>query len=122
MVVRLILLIATVLGLLMGGHYLLYHSAVRAFAIEPGTFRKTLLALVFFLSASFPLAMLLVKAGRNPLTGGFFVLAALWMGLFFNLLLAAGAGWLVAGVSKLSGLRLDPRWVFLGAGALARWS
>lgn len=114
MMVRLIFLIATVLGLLVGGHYLLYHSAVRAFAIEPGTLRKILLALVFFLSASFPLAMLLVRAGRNPLTSGFFVLAALWMGLFFNLLLAAGPGWLVAAVSKL-----DPRWVFFGAAACA---
>jgi predicted MPP superfamily phosphohydrolase len=119
MILRLILLLATVLGLLVGGHYLLYHSAVRAFAIEPGTLRKILLALAFFLSASFPLAILFVKIGRNPLSSGFFVLAALWMGLFINLLMAAGAGWLVAGVFKIAGLRLDPRWVFLGAGALA---
>lgn len=119
MVFRLILLLAAVLGVLVGGHYLIYHSAVRAFAIEPGAFRKVLLALAFFLSASFPLAILLVKLGQNPFTGGFFMLAALWMGLFINLLLAAGLGWLAAGVLKLAGLRLDPRWVFLGAGALA---
>lgn len=119
MVVRLIILIATVLGLLVGGHYLLYHSAVRAFAIEPGTLRKVMLGLVFFLSASFPLAILLVKTGQNWFSGGFFVLATLWMGLFFNLLLAAGLGWLVAGVSKLAGLRLDPRWIFVGVGGLA---
>jgi len=119
MVVRLIFLIATVLGLLVGGHYLIYHSAVRAFSIEPGVFRKVLLALAFFLSASFPLGILLVKLGRNPITGWFFILAAVWMGLFINLLMAAGLGWLVAGVSKLAGLRLDPRWIFLGAGALA---
>ena len=114
MVVRLIFLITAVLGLLVGGHYLIYHSAVRAFAIEPGTLRKIMLGLVFFLSASFPLAILLVKIGQNWFSGGFFVLAALWMGLFFNLLLAAGLGWLVAAVSKL-----DPRWIFIGAASLA---
>ena len=114
MVVRLILLVAAVMGLLVGGHYLLYHSAVRAFLIEPGILRKVMLGLAFFLSASFPLAILLVKTGQNWFTGGFFILAALWMGLFFNLLLAAGLGWLVAAVSKI-----DPRWVFLGAAALA---
>jgi predicted MPP superfamily phosphohydrolase len=119
MIVRFILLIATVLGLLVGGHYLVYHSAVRAFAIEPGTLRKVMLGLVFFLSASFPLAIFLVKTGQNWFTGGFFVLAALWMGLFFNLLLAAGLGWTVAGVVKLAGLKLDPRWIFIGAASLA---
>ena len=119
MVVKLILLIAAVLGLLVGGHYLLYHSAVRAFAIEPGILRKVMLGLVFFLSASFPLAILLVKTGQNWFSGGFFVLAALWMGLFFNLLMAAGLGWLAAGVVKLAGVKLDPRWIFIGAAALA---
>jgi len=119
MVLRLILLIATVLGLLVSGHYLFYHSAVRAFAIEPGILRKVMLGLVFFLSASFPLAILLVKTGQNWFSGGFFALAALWMGLFFNLLLAAGLGWLVAGVVKLAGLKLDPRWIFIGAASLA---
>jgi len=119
MVVRLILLIATVLGLLVGGHYLIYHSAVRAFALEPGTLRKVMLGLVFFLSASFPLGILLVKTGQNWFSGGFFVLAALWMGLFFNLLLAAGLGWLVALGVKLAGVKLDPRWIFIGAASLA---
>lgn len=119
MVFRLILLLATVLGLLVGGHYLLYHSAVRALAIEPGALRKFLLALVFFLSASFPLAILLVKIGQNQFSSGIFVLAALWMGLFINLLLAAGLGWLAAGIFKFAGLRLDPRWIFVGAGGLA---
>ena len=119
MVLRLILLIAAVLGLLVGGHYLIYHSTVRAFAIEPGTLRKVMLGLVLFLSASFPLAILLVKIGQNWFSGGFFVLAALWMGLFFNLLLAAGPGWLVAGVSRLAGLNIDPRWIFIGAACMA---
>ncbi len=119
MIVRLIFLIATVLGLLVGGHYLIYYSAVRAFSVEPGTFRKVMLALAFFLSASFPLGILLVKLGRNPLSSGFFILAALWMGMFINLLVAAGLGWLAAGVWKLAGLKVDPRWIFLSAAALA---
>jgi predicted MPP superfamily phosphohydrolase len=119
MIFRLILLLAAVLGLLVGGHYLIYYSAVRAFAIEPGALRKSLLALAFFLSASFPLGILLVKLGRNPFSSGFFILAAVWMGLFINLLMAADLGWLVAGVLKLARLRLDPRWIFLGAGGLA---
>ena len=109
MIVKLILLILTVLGLLLGTHYVLYVSTVRAFTIDHGILRKTLLCTLLFLSLSFPASLVLVKNGRNLFFEYFYILASMWMGLFLNLLLAAAIGWLIVKGVKLTGWELCPK-------------
>ena len=119
MIVRLLLVLLMILGLLVGTHYFIHYSVVRAFIIEQGAVRKALFSVLLFFSLSFPASVLLVRIWRNFLSECFFILSMVWMGLFLNLLLAATAGWLLVGAARLAGRELDPKWVAIVAGSLA---
>ena len=64
MIARLVLMLLLTLGLLVGTHYFVYHSVVRAFVIEQGAVRKALFGALLFLSLSFPAAVVLVGRVR----------------------------------------------------------
>ena len=119
MIARLVLMLLVTLGLLVGAHYFVYHSVVRAFVIEQGAVRKALFGILLLLSLSFPASVLLVRIWRNFLSEFFFIVAMVWMGLLLNLLLAADSGWLLVGAAKLAGRDLDPKRVAIVAASVA---
>jgi len=116
-ILRLVLLVAVVLGLLVGTHLLIYLSVVRWMAIDSHVLRRGILALLLLLSLSMPASMLLVKQLPCGFTHGLFTGASIWIGFFINLLLAVGAAWVLLALFRLAGLSPNPRWA-----ALTAWS
>ncbi|MCP4751147.1 MAG: metallophosphoesterase [Proteobacteria bacterium] len=100
MVVRFVVFIGLILSVLFGCHYLVYTSIVRLFALQ-GSGLKLGLSIAFpVLSVSFVASFFLLFWQENRLTVGFYILAATWIGLLINLLLAVGLSWLVIAISR----------------------
>ncbi len=111
MVLRMIIMILTTLGVLIGSHYFLYYSAIQGFGIDKGVFRQVLLGSLLFLSVTFPITAPIVRFWRNFFSQLCFYLAMAWVALLVNLLLATIAGWALAGVMKLVGRGFNPKWI-----------
>jgi predicted MPP superfamily phosphohydrolase len=118
-VVLLIVLIVGVLGLLVGSHYAVYLTIIRALELEQGLTRRILLGLLMAMSLSFPVSILLVNLWRSAVSALLFVLASYWMALLINLLLAVALFWVIVLGGKLFGAPIPRRWPLLALGALA---
>lgn len=100
--------ITLALLLLFGGHWLLYYSIVRFFAVKPGILLLSLRILFAFLSVSFILASVLAFRFNNIFERIFYYATASWLGVSFYLLLAACLAWGVKFAISRSGIELSP--------------
>lgn len=119
MILKLILLIGVVLGLLFGAHYLIYATIVRFLSLTSPAVRASLFGTMFLLALSLPAAAILVNLWENSVTRWTYALAATWMGLLVNLLLAALLSWLVLWISRATSWTPSPRWIVTVAAAAA---
>jgi predicted MPP superfamily phosphohydrolase len=111
MVLKMLLFLAGLLSLLVGAHWLLYKAAVGLFLIRSTGLRAVLSAVLLLLSLSFVASFLLLRWQQNALTAGFYMFAAVWIGLFINLLLAALLSWMICAGVRLAGAHPDTRLV-----------
>ena len=102
---RLILTVSLVVALC--GHVLLYFTLVRFFGISKKTHKRFLAGLLAFLYTSEMLASFVVHFYDNAFTRAFYFFGWSWLGLFLYLLMAAIACWLVLGIARLTGRRLN---------------
>lgn len=94
------------LVVLFGGHYFLYFSIVRFFAIS-AILKKVLLISFAFLSISFILASLLTQLNEGFLVKDFYFISGFWLGFLFYLMLASAVVWLILGVGKVFSLNIN---------------
>jgi predicted MPP superfamily phosphohydrolase len=85
-------------------HAALYRFTLRLFAVTHPGARWLLLAAFSLLAVSFMAAFFLLRWQENALTIDFYRVAAVWVALSVNLLLAVGATWLCYGVLRLLGV------------------
>ncbi len=109
MILKFILFIGLVVAILFGAHFLLYIAIVRSFAIANSTLRAALFISLCFLSVSFVASFILIHRWENLLTSSFYIFSATWLGLFVNLCLAVGSGWLIMGIIRLVGYHPNPQ-------------
>ncbi len=103
MIFRFILFIGVLVTILFGAHFLLYIALVRSFAIANATLKTALFISLSFLSVSFVISFILIHWWENILTSSFYIFSATWLGLFVNLCMAVGSGWLLMGIIRLVG-------------------
>jgi uncharacterized protein len=103
----LIALIASIQSVLLLTHYLLYETWAfsPAGSETPGAFWIKLA--LGSLSVSFVAASLLAFRYTNAALRAFYKIAAVWMGLFSFLFLAAVSSWIIFGVARLAGLDMN---------------
>jgi hypothetical protein len=104
---RLIGFIAVIQSVLLLTHWLLYETWAFSSAGSDTSgvlWIKTILAI---LSVSFVVASLLAFRYSNRVVSTIYRIAAVWMGLFSFLLLAAASSWVVFGIGRLAGLDVN---------------
>jgi predicted MPP superfamily phosphohydrolase len=104
-----LLLLLTVVAFLLGSHYFIHYSVLRAFDVSRPRVRLALLLAFTALAASVPLAMLLHRVHGNPVTRTFHTLSSFWIGLAIHLVFFLALGWAVHGVSRSVGRPLARR-------------
>jgi len=100
------LFIVLLLIVLFGGHYFLYFSVVRFFAIS-GILKKVLLVSIVFLSVSFIFALLLAQLNEGFLVKVFYFISSFWLSFLFYFILAAAAVWLIFWAGKIFDLNVN---------------
>jgi len=93
--------IAVVQVVLLLGHYLLYETWTLAGITRPETWLKLVVGLS---SVSFVVASFLAFRYTNVVVRVFYRVAAVWLGLFSFLFLAAVSSWFVFAISELAGI------------------
>ena len=114
---RIVAMLVVMVGLLLGGHFLIFRFF--ALAVTDPSARLALFATLAVLSISFPAAAVLVHTRANAVTETYYVIAAVWIGLFVNLLLAIGVIRLALFGADLAGLTVRRDLVVLAGGAAA---
>jgi predicted MPP superfamily phosphohydrolase len=109
MIIKFILFIGVLVTILFGAHFLLYIALVRSFTIANATLKTALFICLSFLSVSFVISFILIHWWENLLTSSFYIFSATWLGLFVNLCVAAGLGWLLMGIIRLVGYNPNPQ-------------
>lgn len=79
-----------------GIHLFLYYSVVRFFAVTSPCLKNAFFITASFLSVSFMISAILIRAHINPFTRALYALSAFWSGFAIYLLLAAALCWLIA--------------------------
>ena len=104
---RLIGFIAVVQSVLWLMHWLLYETW--AFSFSGGETSRVFLIkrILAILSVSFVVASLLAFRYSNRIVSTIYRIAAVWMGLFSFLLLAAASSWVVFGIGRLAGVDVN---------------
>ncbi len=102
---RLILTVSLIVALC--GHVLLYFTIIRFFGISKKAHRRGLAGLLTFLYISAMLASYVAHLYDNAATRAFYFFGWFWLGLFLYLLMAAIACWLILGMARLAGRRLN---------------
>jgi predicted MPP superfamily phosphohydrolase len=110
MILKVIVLLAVILGMMTGAHLLLYKAIVNFWGITGPVAKSIMLAGLLFLALSFMASFFLLRIHENQFTIGFYIFAATWTGFFLNLLLAAGACWLIITILRIAGLNPNTRW------------
>lgn len=108
---KIILLLGFILAIMTGAHLLLYKAIVNFWGISGPYARSILLVGLLFLALSFMASFFLLRIQENQFTIGFYIFSATWTGLFLNLLLAAGACWLLIVILRVVGLNPNTRWI-----------
>jgi hypothetical protein len=106
---RLVLFILPFLLGILGAHYALYITVVKAFGIEHIGPKLAVYLVPLFLTLSFIFANILLHFTRNALTEAYGVISVVWLGFFINLLMAVGLVWLAYPAFRLAGRTPDLR-------------
>jgi hypothetical protein len=114
MMIKNILLLATILGLTIATHLFFYKTIVRLFILTNPALRATFFVIIMLLSLSFMASFFLLRWQENPWSVGFYVFSATWMGLFINLLLAALLSWLILASVGFAGGKLNTKLIASG--------
>ena len=101
---RLIGFIAVVQSVLWLTHWLLYETWTFSFSGGETSGMFWIRRILAILSVSFVVASLLAFRYSNRIVSMTYRIAAVWMGLFSFLLLAAASSWVVFGIGRLAGL------------------
>ena len=104
---RLIGLIAVVQSVLWLTHWLLYETWTFSFSGGETSGMFWIRRILAILSVSFVVASLLAFRYSNRIVSMTYRIAAVWMGLFSFLLLAAASSWVVLGIGRLAGLGVN---------------
>lgn len=113
MMLRFIIFISLTCFFLFGAHYLLYKSMVQFFLISQASLKWLLFYIILFLALSFIAAVILLNWKDNWITTGFYLLAATWLGLLINLLLAVGLSWVIIWIARM--FQFNPHTPVMGA-------
>jgi predicted MPP superfamily phosphohydrolase len=84
-------------------HLVLYRFVLRVLGVAHPLARTILMAVFALLAVSFMAAFLLLRWQENALTIGFYRVSAVWFALAINLILAAGATWVIYGALRVLG-------------------
>lgn len=104
---RLIGFIAVVQSVLWLTHWLLYETWTFSFSGGETSGMFWIKRILAILSVSFVVASLLAFRYSNRIVSTIYRIAAVWMGLFSFLLLAAASSWVVFGIGRLAGLDVN---------------
>ncbi len=111
MILKVILFLAVILAITTGAHLLLYKAIVSFGGITNPLVKSILLVSLVLLALSFMASFFLLRIQENQFTIGFYIFSATWTGLFLNLLLAAGACWLLISLLRIIGQSPNTRWI-----------
>lgn len=111
MILKVILFLAVILAITTGAHLLLYKAIVNFWEITSPWVKSILLVVLLLLALSFMASFFLLRIQENQFTIGFYIFSATWTGLFLNLLLAAGACWLLISLLRIIGQNPNTRWI-----------
>ena len=114
MAIKIILFLGVVLILISGAHLLFYKAIVRFLIITSPPFKSFLFIFLLLLSLSFLSSFFLLNWTENLFTVRFYMLSAIWTGLFVNLLLALPASWLITIISRFAGINPNTRIITTG--------
>jgi predicted MPP superfamily phosphohydrolase len=119
MLLKVIVFLAIILAVTVGAHLLLYTVIVNLCSVASPPLKSVLLFGLLFLSLCFMASFFLLRIQENPFTIGFYIFSATWTGLFLNLLLAAGACWLIVFILHIAGQNPNTRLIATVAFCLA---
>jgi predicted MPP superfamily phosphohydrolase len=119
MVLKIVLFLAAILTLTVGAHLLLYKAVTGLFVIKSPGLKAAMFVTLLLLSLSFMASFFLLRWQENSLTVGFYMFAAVWTGIFVNLLLAALLSWIICAAVWLAGTYPDTRLIAAGCICLA---
>jgi len=119
MILKVIVFLAVILAVTIGAHLLLYKAIVSFCAIAESPVKSILFFGLLFLSLCFMASFFLLRIQESPVTIGFYIFSATWTGVFLNLLLAAGACWLMVFILRVAGQNPDTRLITTVALCLA---
>ena len=95
------------LGILLGGHYLLYFSLIKFFSINQPSAKTTLLLILLFLALSFIASSIIIHFNHNLLFRIFYLVSASWWGIMVNLLVGIALIWLTVWLAKLVEFKVE---------------
>ncbi len=111
MIIKVILFLAVILAITTATHLLLYKAIVSFWGITSPLAKSILLGGLVLLSLSFMASFFLLRIQENQFSIGFYIFSATWTGLFLNLLMAAGACWLLISLLRIIGQNPNTRWI-----------
>ena len=118
-----IMMMALMSAVLLGGHFFLYFSLVRFLGIGETKIKVVLALALFLLSISFIVASVLAHYSENVFTREIYFLTSLWLAVGWNLSLTLMLSWMVVGVAKLFNADFDYKYLvilsFLGTAMLS---
>jgi len=104
---RLVIFIAVIQSVLWSAHWLLFETWTFSSAESNASAALWIKVVLAFLSVSFVAASLLAYRYTNVVVSAIYRVAAVWMGLFSFLFLAAAGSWILFGVGRLAGLDMN---------------
>jgi len=109
MILKVIVFLAVILSIMIGAHLLLYKAIVNFWGVVSPFTKSILLVGLLLLAISFMASFFLLRIQENQYTIGFYIFSATWTGVFVNLLMAAGACWLIIAILRLAGQNPNTR-------------
>lgn len=103
MMLAFIAFVSVVSAVLIGAHYFVFLSFLRAFSLSAPLFKYVALTLSFLLPLGFFAASALAHFWENAAARGLYVSFAFWMGTFVNILFAALVFLAAVSVAKITG-------------------
>lgn len=105
--------VSVVSAVLIGVHYFVFLSFLRAFSLSTPFFKYVAIVFSFLLPLGFFAASALAHFWENAFARGLYALFAFWMGAFVNMLLAAVLFFVIVFVAKSAGFGM-PRPILAG--------
>lgn len=99
--------------ILLVGHWFIYKTVVRFFNISPGTALSVLKWSLVILAVSFPVMSVIGSRYNTVLTRIVYTASAIWIGVFYFLLLACVLAWVVLGAADVFSLPVSLKSVML---------